>query len=282
MTLPIVSVNVPTLNSSRTLERCLSAIENQLYRPLEIIVVDSNSSDDTVAIARSHGASVYFEKGLVRQRFKGLAESSGKYILLLDSDQVVSPNLIEECVSTLENRLDLDALIIPEAPISSPTAIGLAQSAYLMHSQRNPHALYGTSLPRFFRGKLLKSIKPPRRELGYFDHAWVYRRCVNQGARVSFVDQTIQHIEFNTTAAVAKKFYKYYGHYVAPALLEDWKLVVAKSLPKRSSAAESSHGLKLWLMILFMVKAVSTTAGLIDSTGGRLFRLRRYVGESTS
>jgi glycosyltransferase involved in cell wall biosynthesis len=245
---------------------------------LEIIVVDSNSSDTTAAIARSHGASVYFEKGLARQRFKGIATSSGKYILLLDSDQIVSPNLIKKCVSTLESRLDLDALIIPETPIATGSSIGLTQSSYLMHSQRNPHVLYGTSLPRFFRGTLLRSIKPPRHELGYFDHAWVYRSAVNLGARITFVDETIQHLEFNTTLTLAKKFYRYYGHYIVPALLEDWKLVIGKSLPKRSVTNSSTAGESIRLLMLFGLKAISTCAGVI----GSIARRKRESGPSDS
>jgi glycosyltransferase involved in cell wall biosynthesis len=47
----LVSVIIPTYNSSRTLEKCLESIKNQSYKNIEIIVVDNNSKDNTKEIA---------------------------------------------------------------------------------------------------------------------------------------------------------------------------------------------------------------------------------------
>ena len=49
---PLVSVIIPTYNSSRTLEKCLESIKNQTYKNIEIIVVDNNSTDNTKEIAK--------------------------------------------------------------------------------------------------------------------------------------------------------------------------------------------------------------------------------------
>ena len=51
---PKVSFVIPTFNSERTLDECLSSISNQDYPDMEIIVVDNGSDDKTVEIAKKY------------------------------------------------------------------------------------------------------------------------------------------------------------------------------------------------------------------------------------
>jgi rhamnosyltransferase len=55
----LLSIIIPVKNAGADLERCLSAIDRQeIDEAVEVIVVDSGSSDDSIAVARSHGATV--------------------------------------------------------------------------------------------------------------------------------------------------------------------------------------------------------------------------------
>jgi glycosyltransferase involved in cell wall biosynthesis len=45
---PVVSINIPTYNSERTIEICLKAIKKQTYKNFEIIIIDGNSKDKTL------------------------------------------------------------------------------------------------------------------------------------------------------------------------------------------------------------------------------------------
>lgn len=110
----LVSVSIPTFNSEKTIDKCLKAVVNQTYSPIEIILVDAYSTDRTVDIAKKYGAEVYFTKGLTAQRFKCIQESNGEYVLLLDSDQVIAHNLVETCVREMEREPGLGALILKE------------------------------------------------------------------------------------------------------------------------------------------------------------------------
>jgi len=112
---PLVSVIVPTKNSSAVLEACLKSIANQTYKNIELIVVDNFSTDNTQDIAKKYTKHVY-AKGPERstQRNFGVAESSGQYVAIIDSDMELTENVIKSCVQTIINNPELKAVIIPE------------------------------------------------------------------------------------------------------------------------------------------------------------------------
>lgn len=113
---PIVSIIITTKNEERNIENCLKSILQQTYLSdnIEIIVVDNNSTDKTKEIARKYTDKVY-NKSPERsaQRNFGVQKAEGKYILYLDADMTLSPNIIAECVEKFGNS-ELIALYIPE------------------------------------------------------------------------------------------------------------------------------------------------------------------------
>ncbi len=100
---PLVSVIIPTKNSSSTLARCLDSIMNQTYKNIEIIVVDNYSSDTTLDIANRYTNNIFTigpERGA--QINYGANHASGKYLYRVDSDFELDANIILEAVSTAE------------------------------------------------------------------------------------------------------------------------------------------------------------------------------------
>ncbi len=116
---PIVSVIVPTKNSSRTLKRCLESIRNQTYPHIQIIVVDNFSTDDTGSIAKKF-ANEHYLMGPERcsQRNYGVAKSKGTFVAIIDSDMYLSPNVIESAVTTLSQE-DVAGVVVPEVSIGN-------------------------------------------------------------------------------------------------------------------------------------------------------------------
>jgi glycosyltransferase involved in cell wall biosynthesis len=99
-----ISVIVPVRNEARNLPRCLES----LAAVGEVHVIDSESTDDTVAIAHSHGAKVvqfHYAGGWPKKRQWAMDTLPLAYdwILLLDADEVLTPELIEEIRRTLQN-----------------------------------------------------------------------------------------------------------------------------------------------------------------------------------
>lgn len=116
MDYPLVSAVITTKNSTATLKKLLISISTQTYKKKEIIVVDNSSLDETKKIAYTFTKKVY-DKGPERsaQRNFGANRSSGKYLLFLDSDMVLTENVLTECIQVFENDKDkIGGVIIPE------------------------------------------------------------------------------------------------------------------------------------------------------------------------
>jgi alpha-1,3-rhamnosyltransferase len=109
-----VSVLVPSYNHGRFVARCLRSIIGQSQRPLELIVIDDGSEDDSVQRIEQELNNCPFDSELIASSHKGLAKSlneglkrsHGKYFAYLGSDDVWLPEFLESRVKVLRSRSD--------------------------------------------------------------------------------------------------------------------------------------------------------------------------------
>src|SRR5271154_2139972 len=99
-----ISVIVPVRNEARNLPRCLES----LAAVGEVYVIDSQSTDDTDAIAQSHGAKViqfHYEGGWPKKRQWAMDTLPLAYdwVLLVDADEAITPVLAEEIRQAVQN-----------------------------------------------------------------------------------------------------------------------------------------------------------------------------------
>jgi glycosyltransferase involved in cell wall biosynthesis len=99
-----VSVIIPVRNEAKNLLRCLQALKDAG----EVLVIDSQSTDDTVEIARSYGAQVvqfHYQGGWPKKRQWAMdtLPLAYEWILLLDADEVLTPELLQEIFSAVQN-----------------------------------------------------------------------------------------------------------------------------------------------------------------------------------
>lgn len=98
---PLISVIVPIFNAQEYLSICLMSLERQQYRNIEILLIDDGSTDRSVDICQKFCAKdkrfQYFYKtngGLSSARNYGIANSNGRFICFIDSDDFCSKNFI--------------------------------------------------------------------------------------------------------------------------------------------------------------------------------------------
>jgi glycosyltransferase involved in cell wall biosynthesis len=90
MPIPAVAILIPTLDSERTLERCLRAVARLTWPrdDVDLIVADGGSRDGTIAIARAHGARIFARAGRDPFYLRNLAagQTDALTLLFLDPD----------------------------------------------------------------------------------------------------------------------------------------------------------------------------------------------------
>ena len=104
----IVSVIMPVYNSSRFLDTAIQSILNQTFTQFELIITNDGSTDDSLSIIKNYNDNRIrlinheINKGLIFTRNEAVATAKGKYIALLDSDDIALPERFEKQVAFLE------------------------------------------------------------------------------------------------------------------------------------------------------------------------------------
>lgn len=102
-----ISVVIPTHNYGRFIAAAILSALEQTEQPLEIIVVDDGSTDETAAVVGEFGERVKYiwqgNAGVSAARNRGVAESVGEFIAFLDADDVWEPTKLEKQLAICES-----------------------------------------------------------------------------------------------------------------------------------------------------------------------------------
>ena len=97
---PPISVVIPTYNYARFLPQAIESAMGQTAPPLEILVADDGSTDDTAAVVARYGTAVKYRRfghvGVYALRAQMLAEIRGDWFLNLDADNWIAPDFLEK------------------------------------------------------------------------------------------------------------------------------------------------------------------------------------------
>jgi glycosyltransferase involved in cell wall biosynthesis len=103
-----VSVIIPAFNYGHFLRQCLDSVLQQNCPDVEIIVVDDGSTDDTPEVVESYRGRVKYLRrqnlGVSAARNKGLLNCTGEWILFLDADDLLGPDVISSQLHFLRNQ----------------------------------------------------------------------------------------------------------------------------------------------------------------------------------
>lgn len=181
--MPKVSIVILNWNGKKFLSDCLQSLRRVTYKPLEIIIVDNNSSDGSVDYVKRFFPEVkIFAKkenaGFAKGNNFGWKKATGEYVLFLNNDTVATPNFLAVLLSDLRNDPTIGCMQ-PEMRVLNKKELMDEAGAYLTFTGFSYHYGYRKTyaLPMYRKMREIFSVKgacmlvPKKvlRETGGFD-----------------------------------------------------------------------------------------------------------------
>ena len=176
-----ISAILITRNEASNIDRCLRSIS----WCDEIVVVDSESTDETVERCRGYGATVVIRpfSGFGEQKNAALSLAKSEWVFSIDADEVVTPEL-RSSIERAINKPTHDAYIV--------------QRRFFFLGQR---LKYG-------RGSVDKLTRLVRRGKGTFSNALVHEGLIADGP-TGVLEGELDHYSYDTISQVVEKFNRY-------------------------------------------------------------------------
>jgi len=274
-----VSIIIPTYNSGAILERCLKSIQDQSYPFWELILIDNFSADNSVETAKAYGATILLRKcNPAQARNIGIIRSSGEYLLFLDSDQVLSSSLIEECTRLCENG-KLGMILIPEVFVGS--GFWSTCSAVWKNCYEKVEQLHATS-EGLTRGKPRFFLKDNVIRVGMYDPALIWgedddlhEKLKKAGVSESYCASKIYHYELTSVKGIIMKNIRYgrsmpkYAQQTRKKLFPSLFSRALLTVREVSGSCEATPTVVVGCVLLLCLKTCAVAAGFLEGLTSR-------------
>ena len=110
----LISIIVPTFNSSQTIQNNLDSIKKQTYLDYEIVIIDNNSTDDTIKLIKKNNLKniktiIEKDSGIYDEVNKGILNSNGDLISILHSDDIYNHNdVLKNVVNAFNQKKNIE------------------------------------------------------------------------------------------------------------------------------------------------------------------------------
>jgi len=125
-----ISIIIPVKNEAHNLSMCLQSIRDSMIpqTALEILVIDNGSTDDTVSIAKNHGAVVHIVPNVTVAELRnfGAERAEGEILAFIDADCTVEPSWVESLTPYISD----DSIKVFGSPPGIPTSSSWVQSSW--------------------------------------------------------------------------------------------------------------------------------------------------------
>lgn len=115
---PLISIITIVKNQEQYIESCINSVIEQTYQNIEYIIIDGQSTDNTIEIIKKYQKYISFwisepDSGISDAMNKGIKHSKGKFILFLHADDyLISANCIEKNITQFQQEIDILAFSI--------------------------------------------------------------------------------------------------------------------------------------------------------------------------
>lgn len=184
MTQPTVSVVMPVYNTAKYVQSAIVSVLLQSYRDFELLIIDDAGTDNSIELCREYTDPririiSQENRGLAGARNTGIRNARGKYIALLDSDDLWAPEKLEHHIAHLDSR--------PDVGVCYASSLMMEEDGLLLRLAQRPKLRAVTAKDVFLRNPVGNgsapvirratlddiAVKNPRRdELDYFDESF--------------------------------------------------------------------------------------------------------------
>ncbi|HYA87064.1 MAG TPA: glycosyltransferase [Nitrospirota bacterium] len=146
---PLVSIVIPCYNYGRYLAAAIESAMAQTYSPIEIIVINDGSTDDTVEVASKYPVMLINQKnsGASNTFNRGIELAKGKYTTILSADDKLHPRFVEKTVTILEQSHDV-AFVYTHAYMFGVKKGKILSRPYSIDTLKVSNYIFGTALVR--------------------------------------------------------------------------------------------------------------------------------------
>lgn len=198
----LVSTIIPVYNRQEMLIDAVESVISQTYRPIEIIIVNDGSTDDTLNVAKKL-AHKYHEVSLITihnsgpgvAREHGRLNAQGEFIQYLDSDDLLAPQKFEQQVKQLVINPDfgvsycIQQYCTLDLTVIDPKWMRTSEHFKTMFPAMLGGRIWGTPAP-LYRSKLLEQAGPWRDLKNQED--WEYDcRVASLGVELGYIPETL-------------------------------------------------------------------------------------------
>jgi len=205
---PLVSIIIPSYNSmtgTKNIDKTLGSIMDQTYQNIEVLVIDNFSSDATHQVCKNYSIRFFLLNGNRSEaRNLGIRRMRGDYALFVDSDHVLTSNVVQDCVSQALCE-GADCIVIPVKFMGNrKTRIDCSRMRNLEFGLQ----LGIQTLILFYSRKLIRTIRFPESvELG--EDMIFSSRALKSKPIISRIDSAIHHIEDGSVKSVILRSWNY-------------------------------------------------------------------------
>lgn len=275
----LISIVIPTLNAGKHLTNLIPSLQLQTYKKFETIINDDpKTGDNTQEILKRNSEYIkisYLQKNfsMAQGRKEGALLTKGEYILHLDADMKLAPQVLEQCFKEIAN---FDALVIPE--VSYGTGFWARAKIF----ERSMYVGDDTiESARFFKTSVYKSVGGHNEIMVLSEDKDLDLRIRRAGFKVGRITAPIYHNEgnFSIFNSMKKKFFygrtasilmltnpayavKYGNILFRPAFLRNWKRLLLHPLLASS---------------VFLMKFLETLAGLLGLISSKIPFLKEDI-----
>jgi GT2 family glycosyltransferase len=216
---PAISIIIPNLNGEKLLPECLEALKQSTFHDYTVTLVDNGSSDQSIEVARSVFSGIEIVKLEENQGFagavqRGVEESHGEFIALLNNDAVPEPGWLGAMLQAVEadpktgmvacrilnhDGTVIDSLGLAPARNGMAVLIGHGQSPEWVSPHGEPFGPSGAA--GLYRREMLDQIGGfPEQFFCYYEDLWVAWQGGLRGWKCVLVnDAVVRHLGQGTS-----------------------------------------------------------------------------------